>query len=107
MSEELNQLKQMFLGMKNKVYSLNGKKLYNPFSAENINNQKERFSSLNSTSNKKLKNNLELIYDEQFSNNIPRNTIENEDINYLNSKVIFNNNKKVPLDGNNSTISKK
>jgi chromosome segregation ATPase len=109
MNKELNQLKQMFLSMKTKIDSLNVQKMNNPFKAENTINQKERFKTLNSVENskKKLKNNLELINDEQYNNIIPRNTLENNDINYLNNKDKNFNNKKIPLDGDDRNNSKK
>ena len=108
MSNELNQLRQMFLSIKTKIDSLNVQKMLNPFKAENTINQRERTKTLNNAENSKknLKNNLELNNDEQY-NNIPRNTLENNDFNYLNNKSTIYSNKKIPLDGDNRNNLKK
>ena len=109
MSKELNQLKLMLQNMKTKFDSFNQQKQHNPFKAENTINQRERFKTLNNENSKKeLKNNLELINNEQYNNMIPRNTLENNEINNLNNNgIIFNNNKRIPLDDKKRNNSNK
>ena len=109
MSEEMNQLKQMFLSMKTLVDSFNVNKMNNPFKVERKENQNERFKTLNSPehSAKELKK-KELIINEEYNNNpFPRNTLENNNNNYLNSKGIIFNNKKITLDKNKRNNPKK
>lgn len=112
MNKELNQLKQILLSMKSKIGSLNQQKPqpHNPFKPGNNINQNERFQTLNNEENlkNKVKNNLELINNDQYNNMFPRNTIENNEINYLNNNgIIFNNNKKIPLKEKNRNNSNK
>lgn len=67
---------------------------------------KELKFSIKQKIQKKIKNNFELINDKQYNNTIPRNTLGNNDIIYLNSKSTIYNIKKISSDGDNRNNKK-